>query len=446
MVLACLLGAALCFSPPASAARKEAPRLPTREDNLKAYQKVIELVDKHFYDPELLERKGFAQRIEEFREPAAAAATYPELYRVINRLLRTVDVSHLFVDGALAEPGSSSGVNLASMIVKSQQGKLTVESLLRGSPFDTAGVKVGWELLSVNGFPPGDVRGFYAATSPIAYIFRDAEGKEQSRLLPYMGFYDLLSASALADHADKPVKDGGYRKLPGDVVFIRFSEFRSDPWVEMGDSLRDNREARAAIIDLRSNSGGKVFDLLTGLAEFFPERVDAGYFTSRKGKQKRLRSISILSAKFKPPVVVLVSEQTASAAEIFAHVMQFNGRATIVGRTTAGAVLNSSKYKLPGGGKMTIPMRAYTALDGQPLEKRGVTPDIVVPMPTAQDARAGRDPDLAAALAFIESIPQQAAGSQQVTSAAFPSAPATGQFPPSSPRCRPPADPVDTCR
>lgn len=61
-------------------------------------------------------------------------------------------------------------------------------------------------------------------------------------------------------------------------------------------------------------------------------------------------AISMLSAKFKPPVVVLVSEQTASAAEILAHVMQFIGRATIVGRTTAGAVLNSSKFKLPGGG------------------------------------------------------------------------------------------------
>ena len=104
-------------------------------------------------------------------------------------------------------------------------------------------------------------------------------------------------------------------------------------------------------------------------------------------------------------LVVLIGPSTGSAAEIFAHVMQHYGRATIVGRRTAGAVIVSRTYSLPGGGKLQVPIQDYRGLDEKRLEGRGVTPDVAVPSPALADLRAGRDPDLEKALAAFAPKP-----------------------------------------
>ncbi|MDB6128033.1 MAG: peptidase, partial [Verrucomicrobia bacterium] len=61
-------------------------------------------------------------------------------------------------------------------------------------------------------------------------------------------------------------------------------------------------------------------------------------------------------------------------------------------------------YALPGGGRIEIPEENYVGLDGKQLEGRGVTPDIAIPAATLADWRAGRDPDLAAALTELRKL------------------------------------------
>jgi carboxyl-terminal processing protease len=102
--------------------------------------------------------------------------------------------------------------------------------------------------------------------------------------------------------------------------------------------------------------------------------------------------------------VVLVDTATGSAAEIFAAVLQDHGRATIVGRRTAGAVLASWFYRLPDGGELQLSREDYIAPKGRRIEAAGVQPDIVVPRLLA-DVRAGRDRDLESALRVLRGEP-----------------------------------------
>ena len=110
--------------------------------------------------------------------------------------------------------------------------------------------------------------------------------------------------------------------------------------------------------------------------------------------------------------MVLTDGSTASAAEIFAHVLQYYKRATVVGRRTGGWVLLSFDYALPDGGRLVVPEQDYLGLAGQRLEGRGVTPDVVVPAPSLADLRAGRDPDLEAALTLLRQ-PDSAPGNKR---------------------------------
>lgn len=81
--------------------------------------------------------------------------------------------------------------------------------------------------------------------------------------------------------------------------------------------------------------------------------------------------------------------------------LQEHGRATIVGRKTAGAVLASWFHGLPDGGELQLSREDYVTPKGRRLESDGVEPDVKVAR-TVADVRAGRDADLAAALKVLE--------------------------------------------
>jgi carboxyl-terminal processing protease len=99
-------------------------------------------------------------------------------------------------------------------------------------------------------------------------------------------------------------------------------------------------------------------------------------------------------------VVVLVDRATGSAPEIFAAVLQEHGRATIVGRKTAGAVLASWYHSLPDGGELQLSREDYVTPKGRRLENNGLEPDVPVAR-TVADVRVGRDVDLDAALRVL---------------------------------------------
>jgi len=99
-----------------------------------------------------------------------------------------------------------------------------------------------------------------------------------------------------------------------------------------------------------------------------------GQFVQRGGKVRETKGIALSPARYAGRVVVLIGPGSASASEIFAHVLQNQKRATVVGRRSAGAVIVSRFYSLPGGGRLQVPIQDYLGVDGQRLEGRGSRP------------------------------------------------------------------------
>ena len=78
------------------------------------------------------------------------------------------------------------------------------------------------------------------------------------------------------------------------------------------------------------------------------------------------------------PIVVLVGDQTVSAAEMFAAGIRVRGRARIVGVPSAGNTENLLAHDLPDGSRLWLAEYAYYLPDGSLLEGQGVQPDRTV--------------------------------------------------------------------
>lgn len=133
------------------------------------------------------------------------------------------------------------------------------------------------------------------------------------------------------------------------------------------------RGMRSLIIDVRRNGGGEMAAFLELAGDFLEEGALIATVTDSDGDALEYRSHS--SARHRMPVVVLVDEGTASAAEAFAGCLQSHGRAPVVGRRTYGKGEVQSVIASPDGliyatvGTLTLP-------DGRAVHGLGVEPDI----------------------------------------------------------------------
>jgi C-terminal processing protease CtpA/Prc len=100
-------------------------------------------------------------------------------------------------------------------------------------------------------------------------------------------------------------------------------------------------------------------------------------------------------------IVILVDEITQSQAEYTALAFRETPGAVVIGSTTAGADGNVSTILFPGGLSTYFSGIGVFYPDGNPTQRVGIVPDIVV-APTIAGLRAGRDEVLEAALGVIE--------------------------------------------
>ncbi len=235
---------------------------------------------------------------------------------------------------------------------------------------------------------------------PESYMFIDQDEKERLvTLSPEKGDENLFMWTI--NERDKNYEPVLSRILPDGYLYLLIKNFNS---FRLSRSLKsrivDEDGPPGIILDLRFNNGGMEFLMKSVLKRFFQDDIKIGTRTYRSGKVRELK-VRGKKSGYTKPVAILIGENTYSAAEIFAHVMQYYRRGIIMGRQTLGYVQMSMQYNLPGGGIIFIPEINYTGLDGVQLEGRGVTPDVIVPEPDLATAQAGRDPDIEAALKIL---------------------------------------------
>jgi len=189
-----------------------------------------------------------------------------------------------------------------------------------------------------------------------------------------------------------------------DVIIWKMPQWDMDKG-EVNKAMDKVRKSNALVLDLRGNGGGAVSMLERFTGYFFEQDVKIADLKGRK-KMKPMMAKTQGKRVFNGKLVVLVDSDSGSASEIFARVIQLEGRGVVMGDRSAGAVMQSRYY----GHQMGLsPVIFYgtsitdadlSMSDGKSLENVGVIPDGRI-LPTAQDLASGRDPVLSSAAALV---------------------------------------------
>jgi C-terminal processing protease CtpA/Prc len=226
--------------------------------------------------------------------------------------------------------------------------------------------------------------------------------------------YDVMRSSENLRHRMRPqlaqFGEVGILKLPW--FNYRASSFYNGPRVE--DTFYDLPDKihkdKALIVDLRGNHGGLVDseEYFTGM--FFDHDVKVFDKVQRK---KTSPEVAKKGRYFPGKLIVLVDSESASAAEIFARVMQLEKRGLVMGDRTSGSVMEATSFYFASSGVdygAEVTVANLIMADGKSLEHVGVSPDEVA-LPQPFDLETARDPVLArAAKEFGVTITPEAAG------------------------------------
>jgi C-terminal processing protease CtpA/Prc len=186
----------------------------------------------------------------------------------------------------------------------------------------------------------------------------------------------------------------------GNVMIWKMPEFALDE-NEVDHMFSIVRKHQTLILDLRSNPGGYTDTLEKVVGNLFDHDVKISDRIGRKEMKPQLAK-TVGSRAFTGKIIVLVDSNSASAAELFARVMQLEQRGTVIGDRTSGSVMEARGYAYQQGVDTVIPYGFSVTdadlimKDGKSLEHVGVTPDEII-LPTAHDLASGRDPVLARA-------------------------------------------------
>lgn len=172
-------------------------------------------------------------------------------------------------------------------------------------------------------------------------------------------------------------------KMYGDTLYI---DMRSVDNVVRTDYL--SGEFDSIVFDLRDNKGGST-DAAVTFADYFISsgRVTEYYYTGKKN----VIEMHADDEEYNVPMVVLVNENTASAAEIMTALFKQFGGATIVGTNTYGKGIFQLEDQLSNGGYLHYTAGYFTVGDWECWQGKGIAPDYEVEM---SSALIGTDKDI----------------------------------------------------
>ena len=189
-----------------------------------------------------------------------------------------------------------------------------------------------------------------------------------------------------------------------DVGYIRINNFSARTSEEVREALANfqSSEVDRMVLDLRNNHGG-LLNAGVGVASLF---LLEGQTVLRQERRDHPAREFLASANFrdtKSPLVVLVNDGTASAAEIVAGALQAHSRAVLVGEQTFGKGSMQELHRLSDDSTLRVTSGVWITPAGVNLAGTGLIPDIVVE--NTDDLSGGvEDPVLRAGLRTVRQI------------------------------------------
>jgi carboxyl-terminal processing protease len=421
----------------------------SEKQRIKILNKVSEVVTRKFYDPQLHQIDWLAA-VKKHRNDIVAAPSDEAFESEITKLLSELKSSHVgFYHVGLARATSKMAICATYAAFPFEQGECWVfQDVHEGGPAAKAGIKSGDILISVEGrlfFPPEHPTFAMGKTATVKVLTSGLREDERVIVVPT----PKRKFNQLPYVQPDPVVS--HRWLNRDIGYIKISMYPGVVGVEVANEISNAVKSlnpiERMIIDLRGNTGGGI-GVLRVMSLLTPAQLPVGTFLSGKLVQasglehqplvfdripSRKLGLFPIALKFigsslvrkamgrKTPitvvtedsevqpfqgrVVLLVDRHTASANEMLIAFARENKLATILGEATPGRVLGGSKFKMPQGYWLALPVGAYQTRTGNSIEGTPIPPDVLQPF-DPESAREGNDTQLERAIEVVSKLQQ----------------------------------------
>ena len=251
--------------------------------------------------------------------------------------------------------------------------KDTIDHVFSGSPAYESGLKKEDKIIKIDGRPI-DISDNYN----LHEILQDTKSALKMTILRGTNNAEL-SFDLVKDNFSMPSIDA--RVIDNNFCYIKIETFNDTTETEISTVLEnvcgDHKKIQGAVIDLRNNPGGTLESAIS-VSNLFLKK---GVIVSAKGRDNELifvRSATGRDSLSGLPMVAIVNNKSASAAEIFAGAMQDNKRAIIIGNSTYGKGSIQEVVPLKSGGAVILTTAKYFRPSGEPITQSGIRPDIKI--------------------------------------------------------------------
>jgi carboxyl-terminal processing protease len=295
-------------------------------DSLKSFANVYALVEHNYADP--------------IAGDKADAAIYDG---AIPGMLQVLDPHSHFYDPkayALMRENQRGHYYGVGMVIQQQNNKVYVVTPYENTPSYRAGIHPGDVIAAVDG--------------------KSTDGWSSDQAKP-------LTFDLVRDEIPHPSVDLKYEIRPG-VGYIHLTEFQETTGQEMQDAINGFSNLKGLVLDLRENPGG----LLSQAVDVCDHLLAKGQtIVSQRGRAYPDQNYTATHGNGGKtfPIVVLVNQDTASAAEIVSGALQDHDRALIVGTTTFGKGLVQTVYNLSENTGLALTTYHYYTPSGRLIQR-----------------------------------------------------------------------------
>jgi carboxyl-terminal processing protease len=324
--------------------------------NLKTFNEVLDMVQKNYVE-EIESKKLIDGAINGIMKSLDPHSTY-----------MTAD---MYKELEVETRGIFGGIGIEITIKKDV---LTVVSPIEDTPAFNAGIKAGDHIIQIDGKSTKDIT--------IMEAVKKLRGPKDAK----------VTITIMRENMPKPkdfvitrdiikIKSIKSKVFDDHIGYVRVSSFQERTADDLRKEIKDFTakvgNPKGLILDLRNNPGG-LLNQAVGVADVF---LKSGIIVSTKGRTKSMESKSVAKDDGNEPtcpIVILVNEGTASAAEIVSGALQDNGRAIVIGTQTFGKGSVQTVIPLENGSALKLTTAKYYTPNGRSIQAEGIKPDIIV--------------------------------------------------------------------
>lgn len=278
-----------------------------------------------------------------------------------------------------------------------EDGRLVIVAPLKDSPAEEAGLLPGDHIYLVNGEPTSEMTLWEAIMN-----IRGEPDTQVTLTLLREGVEEPIEITITRQEIQVPSVELTYHKEEGKTwAHLAIYQFGDDTYNEFEAAVQDLllNNIDGLVLDLRMNGGGYLDISVEMLSEFFADER-TGVIVKRRNATDEYIKTTGGGRLTELPLVVLVDEGSASAAEILAGALQDYKRGLLMGEQSFGKGSVQELKSLSDGSSLRLTIAKWYTPNERSIDDTGITPDIQVSMePSAIDTES--DIQLNAAFQYL---------------------------------------------